>query len=115
MSTAEAAGGEVEEFHLQSKELFGHPRGLAYLVFAEACERFSYYGMQALLVLYLTKLLLLPGHVEHIAGFNALMSVVGPINAFMKVMVEAIISPFRFLFGPGAAHATAAVATATAI
>ena len=33
----------------------GHPRVLAYLVFAEAWERFSYYGMRALLVLYLTK------------------------------------------------------------
>ncbi|MES1175919.1 MAG: peptide MFS transporter [Myxococcales bacterium] len=33
----------------------GHPRALAYLCFAEAWERFSYYGMRALLVLYLTK------------------------------------------------------------
>src|SRR3954468_10166703 len=33
----------------------GHPRALAYLFFAEAWERFSYYGMRALLVLYLTK------------------------------------------------------------
>jgi proton-dependent oligopeptide transporter, POT family len=33
----------------------GHPRVLAYLFFAEAWERFSYYGMRALLVLYLTK------------------------------------------------------------
>ena len=29
-------------------------------------ERFSYYGMRALLVCYLTKYLLLPGHVEHV-------------------------------------------------
>src|SRR3954470_2466909 len=32
-----------------------HPRVLAYLFFAEAWERFSFYGMRALLVLYLTK------------------------------------------------------------
>ena len=32
-----------------------HPRVLAYLFFAEAWERFSFYGMKALLVLYLTK------------------------------------------------------------
>ena len=31
------------------KDILGHPRGLWYLVFAEAWERFSYYGMQALL------------------------------------------------------------------
>jgi proton-dependent oligopeptide transporter, POT family len=47
----------------------GHPRGLAYLSFTEAWERFSYYGMQTLLVLYMVRQLLLPGHVEHIAGF----------------------------------------------
>ena len=48
----------------------GHPIGLAYLAFTEAWERFSYYGMQTLLVLYMTKQLLLPGHIEHIAGFG---------------------------------------------
>lgn len=33
---------------------FGHPRGLATLFFTELWERFSYYGMRALLVLYMT-------------------------------------------------------------
>jgi POT family proton-dependent oligopeptide transporter len=33
---------------------FGHPRGLATLFFTEFFERFSYYGMRALLVLFLT-------------------------------------------------------------
>src|SRR5215510_4748193 len=32
----------------------GHPRGLRTLFFTEMWERFSYYGMRALLVLYLT-------------------------------------------------------------
>lgn len=36
------------------KELFGHPVGLYILFFTELWERFSYYGMRALLVLYLT-------------------------------------------------------------
>jgi POT family proton-dependent oligopeptide transporter len=35
------------------KELFGHPVGLYILFFAELWERFSYYGMRALLVLFL--------------------------------------------------------------
>ena len=39
----------------QEHELLGHPRGLFVLFFAEMWERFSYYGMRALLVLYLTK------------------------------------------------------------
>jgi POT family proton-dependent oligopeptide transporter len=47
----------------------GHPRGLGYLASTEAWERFSYYGMQTLLVLYMVKQLLLPDHVGHIAGF----------------------------------------------
>ena len=33
---------------------FGHPRGLSTLFFTELWERFSYYGMRALLVLYMT-------------------------------------------------------------
>jgi hypothetical protein len=37
---------------IPAPDFFGHPRGLWYLAFTEAWERFSYYGMQALLVLY---------------------------------------------------------------
>src|SRR5881392_2743247 len=62
----------------------GHPKGLFYLAFTEAWERFSYYGMTALLALYMVNQLLLPGHVEHISGFSgfrtALESVVGPLS-----------------------------------
>ncbi len=38
------------------KELFGHPIGLFVLFFTEMWERFSYYGMRAILVLYLVAL-----------------------------------------------------------
>jgi POT family proton-dependent oligopeptide transporter len=62
----------------------GHPRGLFYLAFTEAWERFSYYGMTALLALYMVNQLLLPGHVEQIAGFAgfraAVESLVGPLS-----------------------------------
>jgi POT family proton-dependent oligopeptide transporter len=50
----------------------GHPRGLAFLGLTELWERFSYYGMTALLALYMTKQLLLPGHAEHVIGLAAL-------------------------------------------
>lgn len=53
------------------RAFLGHPRALGYLGFAEAWERFSYYGMQTLLVLYMTRQLLLPGHVERVAGFSS--------------------------------------------
>src|ERR1700733_11829902 len=67
-----------------SRTFFGEPRALAYLAFTEAWERFSFYGMAALLVLYMTQSLLLPGHVEHIAGFagfrGALEALFGPMS-----------------------------------
>ena len=62
----------------------GHPKGLAYLAFTEAWERFSYYGMSALLVLYMVNQLLLPGHVEHVVGFAAFRHMIewlfGPLS-----------------------------------
>jgi len=67
-----------------NRTFFGHPPGLAYLAFTEAWERFSYYGMAALLVLYMVNQLLLPGHVEHVAGFGAfrgaIQALVGPLS-----------------------------------
>ncbi|MDB5395858.1 MAG: amino acid/peptide transporter [Rhodospirillales bacterium] len=66
------------------KAFLGHPRGLAWLSFSEVWERFSYYGMQALLVLYMTHYLLLPGHIEHVAGFGPFRAVIesayGPLS-----------------------------------
>ena len=68
----------------RGRTFFGQPRALAYLAFTEAWERFSYYGMTALLVLYMSQSLLLPGHVDHIAGFGAfhaaLQTVFGPMS-----------------------------------
>ena len=64
--------------------LLGHPKGLFYLAATEAWERFSYYGMTALVVLYMVNQLLLPGNVQHIFGFSgfkaAVESVVGPLS-----------------------------------
>jgi proton-dependent oligopeptide transporter, POT family len=66
------------------RAFFGHPRGLGWLSYAEFWERFSYYGMQALLVLYMTHRLLLPGHVDRVVGFAAFRSmleaVYGPLS-----------------------------------
>lgn len=63
---------------------FGHPTALGYMTVMEGFERFSFYGMQALLVLYMTGQLLHPGHIEHVAGFGAFRSgleaVFGPMS-----------------------------------
>ena len=53
----------------------GHPRGLFYLFFAELWERFSFYGMRALLVLYMTKQLLFTDDMSF-GVFAAYMSLV---------------------------------------
>jgi proton-dependent oligopeptide transporter, POT family len=57
-----------------SGELLGHPKGLTFLFATEMWERFSYYGMRALLVLYMVKYVLAPGRFEGVLGFAALKS-----------------------------------------
>jgi POT family proton-dependent oligopeptide transporter len=65
-------------------ELFGHPRGLTFLFTTEMWERFSYYGMRSLLVLYMTKYLLLPEHAGDVRGLlavkGALEALFGPLE-----------------------------------
>jgi len=54
------------------RAFLGHPAGLGWLSFCELWERFSYYGMQALLVLYLSNYLFLPQNIGHVAGIDVL-------------------------------------------
>ena len=51
---------------------FGHPRGLTFLFATEMWERFSYYGMRALLVLYLVNDLLKPENAAQVLGLSTL-------------------------------------------
>jgi proton-dependent oligopeptide transporter, POT family len=61
-----------------------HPRGLYYLAFTEAWERFSFYGMMGLLALYMVDRLLLPEHAAHVAGLAELRAALegffGPLS-----------------------------------
>ena len=41
----------------EQQQMFGHPKGLFYLFFAELWERFSFYGMRALLTLYMIEVI----------------------------------------------------------
>ncbi|TDW68193.1 POT family proton-dependent oligopeptide transporter [Novosphingobium sp. PhB55] len=59
-----------EEIERNDRAFLGHPKGLGYLSFVEGCERFSYYSMQTLLVLYMVKYLLLPENVGKVAGLS---------------------------------------------
>ena len=64
-------------------DLFGHPHALSFLFATEMWERFSYYGMRALLVLYMVKYLLLPAQAGNVTGLapfkSALELVFGPL------------------------------------
>jgi POT family proton-dependent oligopeptide transporter len=64
------------------RAFFGHPAGLGWLSFCELWERFSYYGMQGLLVLYLSKYLFQPQEIMHVWGIGtfrgAIEAVTGP-------------------------------------
>jgi POT family proton-dependent oligopeptide transporter len=78
--TSENIVGQADE----TADLFGHPRGLTFLFTTEMWERFSYYGMRSLLVLYMTKYLLLADHSGSVVGLlsvkRALETVFGPLD-----------------------------------
>jgi POT family proton-dependent oligopeptide transporter len=68
------------------KQIMGHPAGLFVLFFAEMWERMSYYGMRALLVLYMVKYLFVdPTRTANVLGFDTLKSILemgfGPLGA----------------------------------
>ena len=69
-------------------EIWGHPKGLYYIVFTEAWERFSFYGMQALLVLYMATHLLQPGSVDVIIGYPSFSA--GIQSIFGELSVQAL-------------------------
>ena len=89
--TADAATADARLVRAE-KGFLGHPVGLGYLAFTEAWERFSYYGMLALLVLYMVDQLFKPGHLEHVAGFGFLRSFLelsGPLS--VQALASAVV------------------------
>ena len=56
------------------RAFLGHPKGLGFLGFTEACERFSYYSMQTLLVLYMVNYLLVPERMDKVVGLRWVQS-----------------------------------------
>lgn len=69
----------------RQQEIFGHPKGLTFLFATEMWERFSYYGMRSLLVLYMVHYLLLEDRSRNVVGYATLKSVLeglfGPLGA----------------------------------
>ena len=70
----------------EDTRFFGHPRGLATLFFTEMWERFSYYGMRALLILFMTAPLAGGG-----LGFSVVKG--GAVYGFYTAMVYLLSLP----------------------
>jgi proton-dependent oligopeptide transporter, POT family len=82
MATATTTAVNYDEAH---GTVMGHPKGLFVLFFTEMWERFSYYGMRALLVLYMTQYLFIEiDKGKEVLGFNAL-----------KMMLEGFFGPLQ--------------------
>lgn len=69
-ATPELDAKAIEATARDDRAFLGHPKGLGYLSVVEGCERFSYYSMQTLLVLYMVKYLLLPEHAAGVTGLG---------------------------------------------
>lgn len=90
MTVAEATPDFEVEAH--DRSFLGHPKGLGYLAFTEAWERFSFYGMQTLLVLYMVNELLLPGHIENVAFFDSFRKLYGGLEG--QALASAIFGTY---------------------
>ena len=67
MATDQAPTGSRKQI-----EILGHPIGLSYLFCTEAAERFSYYGMRAILIYTLVNYVLLHPTAESLIGYETL-------------------------------------------
>ena len=90
-STAETFGAALPvsaaETVAKGKTILGHPAGLFVLFFTEMWERFSYYGMRALLVLYMTKHLIsaVQDGSTYVFGFGSLRYALESIFGAMTI------------------------------
>ncbi len=84
-------------------EWFGHPKGLYVLFFTEMWERFSYYGMRALLVLYMMKILILDANKGMtVFGYHSVQAFVqwsvGLFGVHSQLSVQALASQIYGLY-----------------
>jgi POT family proton-dependent oligopeptide transporter len=77
----------------------GHPRGLFYLFSTELWERYAYYGMLALLTLYMVDYLFQPGHVEQVLGYGVIKHFVETWIAHRQLSAEAFANLVYGIYG----------------
>jgi POT family proton-dependent oligopeptide transporter len=92
-----AAGGGPMSAHdtTPRSTLFGHPAGLYTLFFAEMWERFSYYGMRALLIFYMIKGFLGYGDHEAYAIYGAYTALVYMTPFFGGMLADRLLGARR--------------------
>ena len=79
----------------RSGTLFGHPCGLFTLFFAEMWERFSYYGMRALLIFYMIKGFLKYGDSDAYAVYGAYTALVYMTPFFGGMLADRLLGARR--------------------
>jgi POT family proton-dependent oligopeptide transporter len=80
---------------VQHEKLLGHPVGLYSLFFAEMWERFSYYGMRALLLFYMLKGFLGYGDSDAYAVYGAYTALVYMTPFFGGMIADRVLGPRR--------------------
>ncbi len=96
------ATAAVDEPEIQGPTLAGHPTGLFALFFAEMWERFSYYGMRALLVFYIMKGFLGFGDTDAYKIYGAYTALVYMTPFFGGLIADRLIGPRRAVIFGGA-------------
>jgi proton-dependent oligopeptide transporter, POT family len=86
---------ESNSMFLEDRGTFGHPGGLFALFFAEMWERFSYYGMRALLVFYMIKGFLGYGDKEAYAVYGAYTALVYMTPFFGGLLADRLLGQRR--------------------
>ena len=85
---------------LSGKQLFGHPVGLFALFFTEMWERFSYYGMRALLLFYMAKGFLGYSDTDAYAVYGAYTALVYMTPFFGGLLADRLLGQRRaVIFG----------------
>ena len=76
---------------------FGHPKGLLILFLTEMWERFSYYGMRGLLIIYLTQHFLFSDEKSALiyGAYTALVYVMTIIGGTLAILVWRLRAPAR--------------------
>lgn len=85
---------EQSSQQISDTKFFGHPEGLTTLFFTEMWERMSYYGMRALLVLFMTATLQEGGLALTVASASAIYGLYTGSVYFMGLPVVGLLTDY---------------------